>query len=108
MVAQATPGTQFNVGGILLDQPFKIRRLGHFGFNVVDIDERVRFYTDLLGFRISDVMDFDRGDDPASSMVSATATATSCATAATTTPSCCSTRRVTGRRRTAAPSRARA
>lgn len=51
---------KFNVGGVLLDRPFKIRRLGHFGFNVVKMEECVRFYTDLLGFRISDVMDFSR------------------------------------------------
>jgi len=24
---------QFDIGGVLLAQPFKIRRLGHFGFN---------------------------------------------------------------------------
>lgn len=51
---------KFNVGGILLDRPFKIRRLGHFGFNLVNMDEGVRFYTDLLGFRVSDVIDFSR------------------------------------------------
>ena len=26
-------GQRYNVGGILLDRPFKIRRLGHFGGN---------------------------------------------------------------------------
>jgi catechol 2,3-dioxygenase-like lactoylglutathione lyase family enzyme len=50
--------TKYDVGGILLDRPFKIRRLGHFGFNVVNMNEAVRFYTDLLGFKISDVADF--------------------------------------------------
>ena len=49
---------RFNVGGVLLDRPFKIRRLGHFGFNLVNMEEGVRFYTDLLGFRISDVLDY--------------------------------------------------
>ena len=49
--------TKFDVGGILLDRPFKIRRLGHFGFNVVNMDEARRFYVDLLGFKISDVAD---------------------------------------------------
>ena len=49
---------KFNVGGVLLDQPFKIRRLGHFGFNLVKMDEGVRFYTELLGFRVSDVIDY--------------------------------------------------
>jgi catechol 2,3-dioxygenase-like lactoylglutathione lyase family enzyme len=66
VVAQAEPGTKFNVGGILLQQPFKIRRLGHFGFNVVDMEAGLHFYTDLLGFRISDVLDFGaRVKDPA-------------------------------------------
>ncbi len=66
MVAQATPATKFNVGGILLDQPFRIRRLGHFGFNVVNMEEALHFYTDLLGFRVSDVLDFSqRVEDPA-------------------------------------------
>jgi catechol 2,3-dioxygenase-like lactoylglutathione lyase family enzyme len=48
--------TKFNVGGVLLDRPFKVRRLGHFGFNVLDLDANRHFYSDLLGFRISDVM----------------------------------------------------
>ncbi|MBI4527234.1 MAG: VOC family protein [Deltaproteobacteria bacterium] len=51
---------KFNVGGILLPQPFKIRRLGHFGFNLVHMEEGVRFYTDILGFRVSDNNDFSR------------------------------------------------
>ena len=56
----------FNVGGVLLNQPFKIRRLGHFGFNLSNMEDGVRFYIDLLGFRISDVMDYSRrAKDPA-------------------------------------------
>ena len=51
---------KFNVGGVLLNQPFKIRRLGHFGFNLVDMDGGIRFYRDLLGFRISDIIDHSR------------------------------------------------
>ena len=51
---------KFNVGGILLNQPFKIRRLGHFGFNLVNMDEGARFYIDWLGFRVSDVMDYSK------------------------------------------------
>ncbi len=46
--------TKYNVGGVLLDQPFKIRRLGHFGFNVKDVEACRHFYSDLLGFRVSD------------------------------------------------------
>jgi catechol 2,3-dioxygenase-like lactoylglutathione lyase family enzyme len=53
-------GDKFNVGGLLLDRPFKIRRLGHFGFNLVNMDEGVPFYIDLLGFRVSDVMDYSK------------------------------------------------
>lgn len=49
---------KFNVGGVFLDRPFKIRRLGHFGLNLVKIEEGLRFYCDLLGFRISDIIDF--------------------------------------------------
>ena len=57
---------KFNVGGVLLNQPFKIRRLGHFGFNLANMEDGVRFYVDLLGFRISDVMDYSRrAKDPA-------------------------------------------
>ncbi len=52
--------TKFNVGGILLDQPFKIRRLGHFGFNAVRIEDAVRFYTESLGFRVSDPLDLSK------------------------------------------------
>lgn len=50
-----TVAAKHNVGGILLDRPFKIRRLGHFGFNVENIEACRRFYSDLLGFRVSDV-----------------------------------------------------
>jgi catechol 2,3-dioxygenase-like lactoylglutathione lyase family enzyme len=43
---------------VWLDRPFKIRRLGHFGFNVRSVTECMPFYTDLLGFSISDPIDF--------------------------------------------------
>ncbi len=59
MVATTSVTTKYNVGGILLDRPFKIRRLGHFGFNVTDLDAAYHFYSDLLGFRVSD--EFARG-----------------------------------------------
>lgn len=54
--------TKHDVGGVLLDRPFKIRRLGHFGFNVHDavMEECRHFYVDLLGFRISDEASFAR------------------------------------------------
>lgn len=59
-------GEMFDVGGVLLQQPFKIRRLGHFGFNLANMEAGVHFYVDLLGFRISDVIDYSRrAKDPA-------------------------------------------
>src|SRR5258708_33150152 len=35
-------------------RPLKTRRFGHFGFNVDTLDEAVTFYTDELGFRVTD------------------------------------------------------
>jgi len=55
---EGTTARKFNVGGVLLDRPFKLRRLGHFGFNAVNFDACMRFYTDLLGFSLSDPIDF--------------------------------------------------
>ena len=49
---------KFDVGGVLLDRPFKVRRLGHFGYNAIKVEECRRFYSDLLGFKISDTADF--------------------------------------------------
>ena len=46
--AMATNGTRYSVGGVLLPRPFKIRRLGHFGFNAVRMDEGRAFSGDLL------------------------------------------------------------
>jgi catechol 2,3-dioxygenase-like lactoylglutathione lyase family enzyme len=64
-VAVALDTKQYNVGGVLLDRPFKVRRLGHFGFNNANMEDSLRFYTELLGFHISDVLDFGaRVEDP--------------------------------------------
>src|ERR1041385_7193688 len=49
---------EFVVGGVRLKRPFRIRRLGHFGVNVQDPEVSRRFYEGLLGFRISDPIDF--------------------------------------------------
>jgi catechol 2,3-dioxygenase-like lactoylglutathione lyase family enzyme len=49
---------EFVVGGVRLPRPFRIRRLGHFGVNVNDPEASRRFYEGLLGFRISDPIDF--------------------------------------------------
>ena len=51
---------RYNVGGVYLPQPFKVRRLGHFGFNVEKLAEGREFYGDLLGFTASDTLDFSR------------------------------------------------
>ena len=53
-------GDKFDVGGVLLERPFKIRRLGHFGYNCYKMDEAMHFYSDLLGFRRTDTLDFAR------------------------------------------------
>jgi catechol 2,3-dioxygenase-like lactoylglutathione lyase family enzyme len=52
-----TEAEQFDVGGVLLPRPFKIRRFGHLGLNLDRLDDAVAFYTDLLGFRITDELD---------------------------------------------------
>jgi catechol 2,3-dioxygenase-like lactoylglutathione lyase family enzyme len=43
-----------DVGGVRLARPFKIRRLGHFGYNCADLDAMLEFYVDGLGLIISD------------------------------------------------------
>ncbi len=48
---------KYNVGGIMLDRPFKIRRLGHFGFNGTKTPECWHFYIDLLGLKVSQPTD---------------------------------------------------
>jgi catechol 2,3-dioxygenase-like lactoylglutathione lyase family enzyme len=53
-----TSAATHDVGGVLLERPFKIRRLGHFGLNAIRMEDCVRFYTGELGFRISDKRDF--------------------------------------------------
>jgi catechol 2,3-dioxygenase-like lactoylglutathione lyase family enzyme len=48
---------EYNVGGVLLDRPFKIRRLGHFGINAIKMEDALHFYHALMGFRIVDIRD---------------------------------------------------
>ncbi|HEY5348974.1 MAG TPA: VOC family protein [Candidatus Lustribacter sp.] len=55
-----TTAATFDVGGVLLERPFKIRRLGHFGLNALRMEECLRFYTEDVGFRISDRLDFSK------------------------------------------------
>ena len=47
----------FAVGGVKLARPFRISRLGHFGFNSDDVETAVKFYTQFLGFDITDILD---------------------------------------------------
>jgi catechol 2,3-dioxygenase-like lactoylglutathione lyase family enzyme len=49
---------EFDVGGVRLPRPFKLLRLGHFGVNVDDAEASRDFYTRLIGFRVSDPIDF--------------------------------------------------
>ena len=59
-----TSAATHDVGGVLLERPFKIRRIGHFGVNALRMEECVRFYTEELGFRISDLLDFSQRTKP--------------------------------------------
>ena len=49
---------EFLVGGVRMPRPFRIRRLGHFGVNVADPERSKDFFCRLLGFRVSDPIDF--------------------------------------------------
>lgn len=48
----------FDVGGVKLPRPFQVRRLGHFGFNCEALGDSLDFYRRLLGFRLSDTIDY--------------------------------------------------
>jgi catechol 2,3-dioxygenase-like lactoylglutathione lyase family enzyme len=50
-------GNKFDVGGVLLERPFKVRRLGHFGINMRETAPMLDFYCETLGFRISDPLE---------------------------------------------------
>ncbi len=52
------PENSYCVEGVSLTRPFQIRRLGHFGINVASVDVALDFYSRLLGFEISDELDF--------------------------------------------------
>jgi catechol 2,3-dioxygenase-like lactoylglutathione lyase family enzyme len=55
----------FDVGGVRLPRPFKIRRLGHVGINFADVEKVLPFYRDVLGFMISDVLELGERFSPA-------------------------------------------
>ncbi|MEN0106457.1 MAG: VOC family protein, partial [Pseudomonas sp.] len=48
----------YNVGGVELPQPFKVRRLGHVGFYHADLDAAEQFYVKTLGLRLTDSLQF--------------------------------------------------
>jgi catechol 2,3-dioxygenase-like lactoylglutathione lyase family enzyme len=52
------PNGKYDVGGVLLDRPFKIRRLGHFGFSAKNLNACLDFYNQDIGFKVTDPMDF--------------------------------------------------
>lgn len=56
---------KYDVGGYLLDRPFRIRRLGHFQYFARNLAKCVDFYTRILGFQITDALDLSvRLPDP--------------------------------------------
>ncbi len=54
------PTHTYDVGGVRLERPFRVLRLGHFGFNVADQEKALGFYGDLLGLPVTDTVDFGR------------------------------------------------
>ena len=57
---------RFDVGGLTLERPFQLRRLGHFGFYGRDMGKSLSFYRDLLGFQVTDTLNIGaRARDPA-------------------------------------------
>jgi catechol 2,3-dioxygenase-like lactoylglutathione lyase family enzyme len=59
-MATVTANETHEVGGIRMDRPFRVQRLGHFGFNVKDQERALHFYSDLLGLPVTDTRDFGR------------------------------------------------
>jgi len=47
----------YDVGGLRYERPFKIRRLGHSGFNVSDLDLASEFYVTFLGLNKTEELD---------------------------------------------------
>jgi len=50
----------YNVEGINFPRPFRIRRLGHFGFNLKSIDDGIDFFGRLLGFDMTDMLELKK------------------------------------------------
>ncbi len=55
---------KYNVGGVTLDQPFKIQRLGHIGLTNDNNLQISDFWCDNLGFRMSDALQLPGMPEP--------------------------------------------
>jgi catechol 2,3-dioxygenase-like lactoylglutathione lyase family enzyme len=55
---QPRPTASYDVGGVKLPRPFRVRRIGHLGINCDRMDEQLDFYTKRLGLRVSDPINF--------------------------------------------------
>jgi catechol 2,3-dioxygenase-like lactoylglutathione lyase family enzyme len=55
--ATASSTQTYDVGGVLLPRPFKIRRFGHVGLNLDDPVKCLPFYCDLLGFMVAEQLE---------------------------------------------------
>ena len=98
--------SRFDVGGVLLDRPFRIRRLGHFGVNVDNSKRAFTFTVTCSAFRSPTRPTSARGSRTSSAQPWAqmpTPRATSRATAPITTRSSCSRARSSGCSRLASP-----
>jgi catechol 2,3-dioxygenase-like lactoylglutathione lyase family enzyme len=49
----------YNVGGVMLAQPFKIVRLGPLRLFVEDVEQMVQFYTDMMGLTLTEEIVFE-------------------------------------------------
>ena len=50
----------YNLEGINFPRPFRIRRFGHFGLNLDNIDAGIDFYARLLGFEMTDLVEIGK------------------------------------------------
>ena len=57
--APASQSPSYSVGGVLLDQPFKIVRLGPLRLFVPDVEELSAYYRDVLGLTVTEEVVFD-------------------------------------------------
>ena len=47
----------YDVGGVISPRPFRLRRLGHIGYDVDHLDDTLDFFVRDLGLGVSDVLD---------------------------------------------------